>query len=70
VPPRDPASLADALTSVLDGAWDAEAISAHWSRSWSAVAAELLDIFNSLGSASKSGTIPVSMSQNRGGIRA
>jgi glycosyltransferase involved in cell wall biosynthesis len=48
VPPRDPAALAQALASVLDTSWDASAISAHGSRSWSAVAAELLEIFASL----------------------
>jgi len=62
VPARDPASLADALALVLGSTWDSKAISAHWSRSWSVVAAELLEIFNSLVSTSKSGTIPVSMS--------
>jgi teichuronic acid biosynthesis glycosyltransferase TuaC len=70
VPPRDPAGLADALATVLDGTWDARAISAHWSRSWSVVATELLEIFNSLVSVSKSGTIPVGMSQRRLGSRA
>ncbi|MGA2171257.1 MAG: glycosyltransferase [Terracidiphilus sp.] len=48
VPPREPAELAQALASVLDRTWNAMAISAHWSRSWSAVAAELLEIFESL----------------------
>jgi glycosyltransferase involved in cell wall biosynthesis len=48
VPPREPAELAQALASVLDTAWDATAISAHWSRSWDTVAAELLGIFESL----------------------
>jgi teichuronic acid biosynthesis glycosyltransferase TuaC len=48
VPPRQPAELALALASVLDRKWDAAAISAHWSRSWSTVAAELLEIFESL----------------------
>jgi glycosyltransferase involved in cell wall biosynthesis len=48
VPPRDSAELARALASVLDGAWDAAAISANWSRSWSTVAAELRDIFETL----------------------
>jgi glycosyltransferase involved in cell wall biosynthesis len=48
VPPRDPAELARALASVLDTTWDAQAISAHWSRSWSTVAAELMGIFESL----------------------
>jgi glycosyltransferase involved in cell wall biosynthesis len=48
VPPRDPAALAQALAAVLDRTWDAEAVSAHGSRSWSAVADELLEIFESL----------------------
>jgi glycosyltransferase involved in cell wall biosynthesis len=48
VPPRDPAELAHALASVLDRTWDAAAISAQGSRSWSAVAAELLEVFTSL----------------------
>lgn len=53
VPPRDPAALAHALASVLDRIWDAVAISAHRSRSWNVVAAELLEIFESLVSARK-----------------
>ena len=48
VPPREPVALAQALASVLDTVWDAAAISARGSRSWSTVAAELLDIFESL----------------------
>ncbi|MGD0903446.1 MAG: glycosyltransferase [Terracidiphilus sp.] len=48
VPPRDPAALAHALASVLDRTWDAAAVSARSSRSWSDVAAELLAIFESL----------------------
>ena len=48
VPPRDSPALARALAEVLDRTWDAEAISAHCSRSWSEVAGELLDIFESL----------------------
>jgi teichuronic acid biosynthesis glycosyltransferase TuaC len=48
VPARQAAELALALASVLDQNWDAAAISAHWSRSWSTVAAELLEIFESL----------------------
>ena len=51
VPPRDSGALAQALASVLDRTWDAQAISAHGSRSWEAVAAELLEIFESLASA-------------------
>ena len=53
VPPRDPAVLAHALASVLDRTWDAAAISAHRSRSWNAVAEELLEIFESLVSGRK-----------------
>jgi glycosyltransferase involved in cell wall biosynthesis len=54
VPPRDPGALAPALASVLDNYWDANSISAHWSRSWETVAAELLAIFKSLLSTRKS----------------
>jgi len=57
VPPRDSPGLAAALASVLDGAWDPLAISAYRNRSWSVVAAELLEIFNSLVSNRKSQTI-------------
>lgn len=53
VPPHDPAGLAHALASVLDRTWDAAALSAHWSRSWNDVAAELLEIFESLVSVSQ-----------------
>jgi glycosyltransferase involved in cell wall biosynthesis len=48
VPPRDAASLARALAEVLDSPWDAAQISAHGSRSWNMVAAELLEIFEPL----------------------
>lgn len=48
VPPRNRVELARALASVLDRTWDAAAISAHRSRSWDTVAAELLAIFESL----------------------
>lgn len=48
VPAHDAAALAQALSSVLDENWDEAAISAHWSRSWNTVAAELLEIFESL----------------------
>jgi glycosyltransferase involved in cell wall biosynthesis len=51
VPPRDAYALAQALASVLDKTWDADAISAHGSRSWETVAAELNEIFVSLVSA-------------------
>jgi glycosyltransferase involved in cell wall biosynthesis len=53
VPPRDPGALAEALASVLDKTWDTAAISAHGSRSWDTVAAELLEIFKSCVSARK-----------------
>jgi glycosyltransferase involved in cell wall biosynthesis len=55
VPPRAPGALAEALASVLDKTWDAEAISAHGSRSWETVAAELLEIFKLCVSARKAG---------------
>jgi len=48
--PRDSGALAQALASVLDRNWEAKAISAHWSRGWETVAAELLEIFESLAS--------------------
>jgi glycosyltransferase involved in cell wall biosynthesis len=48
VPPRDAGALAQALASVLDRTWDAQAISARGGRSWEAVAAELFEIFASL----------------------
>lgn len=48
IAPRDAEALAEGLDSVLGRSWDAAAISAHGSRSWSTVAAELLDIFASL----------------------
>jgi glycosyltransferase involved in cell wall biosynthesis len=48
VSPRDSAALADAIASVLDRTWDAAAISEQGSRSWNTVAAELLEIFESL----------------------
>jgi glycosyltransferase involved in cell wall biosynthesis len=57
VPPRDSGVLAQALASVLDRNWDAKAISAHGSRSWEAVAAELLGIFESLVSARAKGGV-------------
>lgn len=43
VAPRDSAALAQALNSVLNSRWDADSIASHWSRSWNAVADELLD---------------------------
>lgn len=48
VPPRDSAKLAEALASVLDARWDPQAVSAQGSRSWSAPAAELMEVFESL----------------------
>ena len=61
VPPRDSGALAQALASVLDRnwdrTWDAQAISAHGSRSWEAVAAELLGIFESLVCARAKGSV-------------
>jgi glycosyltransferase involved in cell wall biosynthesis len=48
VPPRDPIELARALALVLDKTWDSAALAGHWGRSWNTVAAELLEIFESL----------------------
>lgn len=48
VPPRDSSALAQAMASVLDRRWDPNAISAKTSRSWDTVAAELLEMFESL----------------------
>lgn len=53
VPPRDSVQLAHAIASVLDTSWDPVAISEHRSRSWNAVATELMDVFNSVVSASQ-----------------
>jgi glycosyltransferase involved in cell wall biosynthesis len=53
VPARDSGQLAHALASVLDTTWEAAAISAHRGRSWTTVASELLDVFNSVASRSK-----------------
>ncbi len=53
VEPRDPVALAGALAAVLDATWDPAALSARWSRSWTTVAAELLEIFESLASPRK-----------------
>lgn len=55
VPPRDSGALAQALASVLDRHWDAEAVSAHGSRSWETVAAELHEIFEVLVPAPREG---------------
>jgi hypothetical protein len=48
VAPRDSRALAQALAAVLDRSWDADAISARGSRSWETVAAELLEVFQSV----------------------
>jgi glycosyltransferase involved in cell wall biosynthesis len=48
VPPRDAGALAQALASVLDRNWEAQAISARGGRSWETVAAELLEVFQLL----------------------
>jgi teichuronic acid biosynthesis glycosyltransferase TuaC len=48
VAPGDADALAHALATTLDRTWDAAAISARHSRSWNAVAAELLGVFKSL----------------------
>ena len=48
VPPGDPSALANALGAVLDRTWDAAALSVSRRRSWNDVAAELLEIFESL----------------------
>ena len=48
IKPRDPSDLAHALSSVLNASWDAAAISAHWSRSWSTVAGEFQQVIESL----------------------
>ncbi len=48
VPPRDSTALAHGLASVLEGTWDAGALTSKWSRSWEVVEAELLEIFESL----------------------
>ncbi len=48
VPSRDSNTLAEALGLVLDRTWDAAAVSASRGRGWDTVAAELLEIFESL----------------------
>jgi glycosyltransferase involved in cell wall biosynthesis len=57
IPPRDATALAEALHAVLSAQWDATSISAHWSRSWSTVAQELLDIFHSVTSARETAAV-------------
>ncbi|HEV2577218.1 MAG TPA: glycosyltransferase [Acidobacteriaceae bacterium] len=53
IPPRDTSALAEALDAVVATSWDANSISAHWSRSWSTVAGELMDVFESVSGASR-----------------
>jgi glycosyltransferase involved in cell wall biosynthesis len=48
VPPRDAGALREGLESALNTSWDAQAISAHWGRSWETVAQELMEIFESV----------------------
>jgi glycosyltransferase involved in cell wall biosynthesis len=55
VPPGDSGTLAQALQSVLDRSWEAEAISSRGSRSWETVAAELLEVFEMLLSSRQGG---------------
>lgn len=56
IPPRDSAALAEALDGVLATSWDADSISAHWSRSWSTVAGELMDVFRTVAGRSRGAT--------------
>lgn len=55
VPARDSAKLAEALGSVLDARWDAQAIAARGSRSWSEPAAELMEVFEMLAAKTQEG---------------
>jgi glycosyltransferase involved in cell wall biosynthesis len=48
VRPRNSIELAEAIASVLDTTWNAADISASRGRSWNAVAAELLEVFDSV----------------------
>jgi len=48
VPPRDPQSLAKALSSTLDSTWDPSSIASHWGRSWTVVADELLSALQTI----------------------
>jgi teichuronic acid biosynthesis glycosyltransferase TuaC len=52
VPPRDVNALAGGLDAVLSATWDANSISALWSRSWGTVPEELLGVFNNVVGAS------------------
>jgi glycosyltransferase involved in cell wall biosynthesis len=58
ISPRNATALAQALDAVLSTSWDAASISAHRSRSWSAVARELLDIFESVASPRDKMSVP------------
>jgi glycosyltransferase involved in cell wall biosynthesis len=55
MPLRDSAALSQALDSVLDTTWDAASIAAHFSRSWTVVADELLDALQTIAPAAKAG---------------
>lgn len=55
VPPRDAAKLAEALASALDASWDPKKISTERSRSWSAPAAELMEVFTALSGSRQGG---------------
>jgi len=55
VPPRNTAALAQALDAVLAGTWDAPSIAAHWSRSWTVVADELLAALQTIAPKTKVG---------------
>lgn len=57
VPPRDSGALAEALASVLDTTWEAQAIAKSGTRSWEKVAAETLEIFASLVSVRSAGPL-------------
>lgn len=48
IAPRDAGALAEALSGVLDRAWDPAEISHRGRRSWKSVSAELLNIFESV----------------------
>ena len=43
IPPRDPATLANAIACVSERQWDASALTRRFSRSWSDVADETLE---------------------------
>lgn len=48
VPPRDPVALAEAIESVLDQTWDAQAIASNAGRGWPTVADEVLQVLKPL----------------------